>query len=134
MKDTVDQYIKQLDWLLPYPKIKKEGILEEFQIDIQLAMKDSDKNDPYIVFGSPRDVAKNLSQGHDWGTQRASWKIRTLAFIIDVIIQITFIIFYFFVSLFISIFHSMINLYPFLCGIILLSISKMTLIWFSISF
>jgi uncharacterized RDD family membrane protein YckC len=92
MINTIDEYIKQLDRLLPYPKTKKEGILEEFRIDAQLAMKDSNNNDPYTVFGSPRDVAKNLSQGYDWGSQRASWKSRTLAFIIDVIIQVAFII------------------------------------------
>ncbi|MFX1283500.1 MAG: RDD family protein [Promethearchaeota archaeon] len=92
MKNTVDHYIEQLDRLLPYPKDKKEGILEEFRIDAQLAMKDSNETDPYAAFGSPRDVAKNLSQGHDWGTQRASWKIRTLALIIDVMIQVAFIV------------------------------------------
>ncbi|MFX1548544.1 MAG: RDD family protein [Promethearchaeota archaeon] len=95
MKITFDQYLEQLDWLLPYPKIKKEGILEEFRIDAEFAMKDSNNDDPHSVFGSPHDVAKNLNQGYDWGTQRASWKIRTLAFIIDVIIQVTFLIFYF---------------------------------------
>ncbi|MFX0184580.1 MAG: RDD family protein [Candidatus Hodarchaeota archaeon] len=92
MRNTVDHYIEQLDGLLPYPKHKKEGLLEEFRIDAQLAMKDSDNDDAYTVFGSPRDVAKNLSQGHDWGTQRASWKSRTLAFIIDVMIQVAFIV------------------------------------------
>lgn len=92
MNNIVDQYIKQLDGLLPYPKYKKEGILEEFRIDAQLAMKDSNEVDPYAVFGAPRDVAKNLSQGYDWGTQRASWKSRTLAFLIDIMIKITFFI------------------------------------------
>lgn len=92
MKNTIDKYIEQIDRLLPYPKDKKEGILEEFRIDAKLAIKDSDNSDPHTVFGSPRDVAKNLSQGFDWGTQRASWKTRTLAFIIDVMIKVVFII------------------------------------------
>lgn len=92
IKNTVDQYIEQLDSLLPYPKYKKEGILEEFRIDAELAIKDSDNSDPYTVFGAPRDVAKNLSQGYDWGTQRASWKSRILAYIIDVMIKVLFII------------------------------------------
>ncbi|MHA1947136.1 MAG: RDD family protein, partial [Candidatus Hodarchaeales archaeon] len=74
-------------------------ILEEFRTDALFAMKDSDKNDPYEVFGSPRDVAKDLSQGHDWGTQRASWMSRTLAFIIDVTLQFTFLLFYFSISI-----------------------------------
>ena len=43
----------------------------------------TEKRPPSVVFGSPIDVAKNLSIAQNWGIKSASWGKRFIAFIID---------------------------------------------------
>ncbi|MFX0181759.1 MAG: RDD family protein [Candidatus Hodarchaeota archaeon] len=90
--NQIDLYIKEVSRLLPYPKSKKKEALDELRIDVQAAMKDSEGESPYTVFGSPLDVAKNVSQGHDWHSKRARWLTRLFAWIIDLIIEGSLII------------------------------------------
>ncbi|OLS21828.1 MAG: hypothetical protein HeimC3_33500 [Candidatus Heimdallarchaeota archaeon LC_3] len=80
--DPIDRYIKEINKLLPYSENKKTPILEELKNDVQDAMG-SDKRPPSVVFGSPHEVAMNVSISQNWDTQKASWMRRTLAFVID---------------------------------------------------
>ncbi len=100
MKDPIVHYIEQIDRLLPYPKAKKEEVIEELLLDLKATMKDSDAKIPSTVFGTPRDVAKNLSLSQDWGTERAGWGRRIIAFGIDITIQFTIIVIYFLTGFF----------------------------------
>lgn len=90
--NQIDLYIKEVSRLLPYPKSKKKEALDELRIDVQAAMKDSEGETPSMVFGTPFDVAKNVSQGHDWHNKRARWRTRLFAWMIDLIIEGSLII------------------------------------------
>jgi uncharacterized RDD family membrane protein YckC len=87
MSDTIDHYIEQIDKLLPYPSSKKEDVLEELRFDVEETMRNSEKKNPSIIFGAPRDVAKSLCLSQDWIYEYVGWIRRTLAFIIDSVIQ-----------------------------------------------
>ncbi|MFX1283220.1 MAG: RDD family protein [Promethearchaeota archaeon] len=80
--DPIDGYVTEISTLLPYPEKEKVPVLEELKKDVQDAMG-SEKRPPSVVFGSPTEVAKNLSIAHDWGTKPAGWGIRVLASLID---------------------------------------------------
>ncbi|MFX0171896.1 MAG: RDD family protein [Candidatus Hodarchaeota archaeon] len=80
----IDSYIKEISALLPYPERRKTPVLEELRRDVQDAMG-TNKRPPSVVFGSPTEVAKNLSVAHDWGTMPAGWGVRVLAYIIDIL-------------------------------------------------
>jgi len=80
--DPIYRYIKEIDVLLPYPDDKKIFVLKQLKTDVQDAMG-SDKRPPSVVFGSPKEVAINLSLAQDWGIIKASWKLRIFAFFID---------------------------------------------------
>ncbi|MFX0173189.1 MAG: RDD family protein [Candidatus Hodarchaeota archaeon] len=86
--NQIDVYINEISHFLPYPKSKKTEALEELRIDVQAAMKDSEGESPSTVFGDPHDVAKNISQSHEWYSKRARWRTRLLAWFIDLIIEI----------------------------------------------
>ena len=80
--DPIDGYIREVSALLPYPEALKTPALKELKKDVQDAMG-TEKRPPSVVFGSPIDVAKNLSIAQNWGTKSASWGKRFVAFIID---------------------------------------------------
>ena len=82
--DSINGYIKEISDLLPYPNVQKIPVLEELRKDVADAME-SEKRPPSVVFGSPIEVAKNISFAQDWGYKNASWPIRFVAFIIDII-------------------------------------------------
>ena len=82
----IDDYITQISKLLPYPMQEKTTLLEGVRKDVKDAMDDSDETNPSVAFGSPFEVAKNLSEAQDWGTEPASWTRRFFATIIDMII------------------------------------------------
>ncbi len=82
LSDPISSYIKEIDRLLPYSKENKKPVLNELRQEVQDALKNDNKA-PHLVFGSPSEVAKNLSTSHDWKTMPAGWGIRTLAFAID---------------------------------------------------
>ena len=85
--DPIDGYIKEINNLLPYPNQQKTPVLEELRKDVIDAME-GEKRPPSVIFGSPTEVAKNISFAQDWGYKNASWHIRLAAFIIDIIITI----------------------------------------------
>ncbi len=85
--DPIDGYIKEISDLLPYPNNQKTPVLEELRKDVQDAME-SEKRPPSVVFGSPIEVAKNISFAQDWGYKNASWLVRFVAFIIDIILTL----------------------------------------------
>lgn len=85
--DPIDGYIKEISDLLPYPNNQKTPVLEELRKDVQDAME-SEKRPPSVVFGSPKEVAKNISFAQDWGYKNASWLVRFVAFIIDIILTL----------------------------------------------
>ncbi|MFX0124600.1 MAG: RDD family protein [Candidatus Hodarchaeota archaeon] len=90
--NQIDIYIDEVNHFLPYPKAKKIEALEELRTDVQAALKDSEGESPHKVFGDPREVAKNVSQSHDWFSERARWRTRLLAWILDLIIETGLII------------------------------------------
>ena len=81
--EKVEDFVAKVSILLPYKKQEKEQALQNLLEDIQEAMKETKETDPSIVFGNPRDVAKDLSRSQDWGTEPAGFFKRTVAFIID---------------------------------------------------
>lgn len=83
--DPIDRYVKEVIDFLPYQNEKKGLVSNELKKDVQDAMK-NDKRPPSVVFGTPKEVAINLSISQDWGTTKASWFHRLLAFIIDIAI------------------------------------------------
>ncbi|MFX0062856.1 MAG: RDD family protein [Candidatus Hermodarchaeota archaeon] len=82
----IDDYITQISKLLPYPMQKKSTLLEGVRKDVKDAMDDSNETNPSVAFGSPLEVAKNLSEAQDWGIEPASWTRRFFATLIDVVI------------------------------------------------
>ncbi|MFX0094097.1 MAG: RDD family protein [Candidatus Hodarchaeota archaeon] len=78
----VDCYIKEIARLLPYRKEKKQPVLDALREEVMEAMQDSEETDPTIVYGEPREVAKNVSSSQEWGID-TSYKRRALAYIID---------------------------------------------------
>ncbi|MHA2306966.1 MAG: RDD family protein [Candidatus Hodarchaeales archaeon] len=99
--DPIDGYIKEVSALLPYPDNKKAPVLEELRRDVQDAMGE-EKRPPSVVFGSPLEVAKNLSVAQDWGTKPAGWGIRTIALFIDFTALMVVIVFFGFINLILS--------------------------------
>ncbi|MHA2226239.1 MAG: RDD family protein [Candidatus Hodarchaeales archaeon] len=83
--DPISSYIQEIDRLLPYSKEKKIPILKELRQEVQDTLQ-TDNRAPNIVYGSPHEVARNLSVSQDWGTTPAGWGIRAFAFIIDTIL------------------------------------------------
>ncbi|MHA1978221.1 MAG: RDD family protein [Candidatus Hodarchaeales archaeon] len=81
--NQVDSYIDEISRYLPYSEETKQDALDELRIDVQSAMNESGGKIPSSVFGFPRDVALNVSQGNNWHIERASWKTRFLAWIVD---------------------------------------------------
>jgi len=90
----IDLYIDEISKLLPYPSSLKTTLLAELKIDVQTAMEGSEKKNPSMVFGLPRDVAKNFTKSQDWGTKRAGWGSRVFAYLIDIAILGVFLIVY----------------------------------------
>ncbi|MHA1969356.1 MAG: RDD family protein [Candidatus Hodarchaeales archaeon] len=99
--DPIDGYIKEVSALLPYPDNKKAPVLEELRRDVQDAMGE-EKRPPSVVFGSPLEVAKNLSVAQDWGTKPAGWGIRTIALFIDFTALMVVIVIFGFINLILS--------------------------------
>ena len=94
--DPIDGYIREVSALLPYPEALKTPVLKELKRDVQDAMG-TERRPPSVVFGSPVDVAKNLSIAQNWGTKSASWSTRFIAFIIDMtLIFVVFTLFFIF--------------------------------------
>jgi len=88
LSDPISSYIQEIDRLLPYSKEKKKPILKELRQEVQDTLL-TDNRAPNLVYGSPHEVAKNLSVSQDWGTKPARWGIRTLAFAIDAILIVS---------------------------------------------
>lgn len=83
--DPIDGYISKVSSLIPYQSELKEPVLRELREDVLDAIGD-DKRPPSVVFGSPLVVARNISIAKDWGTKKASWSLRLLAYIADIIL------------------------------------------------
>ncbi len=92
IKDKIDSYIKEVDQLLPYQETLKAEALRELRIDVESAMEDTDIDSPATVFGNPLEVAKNLTQAQNWHQERATWRIRIGAWLIDTFIQMIIIL------------------------------------------
>ena len=87
-KDVViESYIKKIDNLLPYSKSTKLKTLERLKSDVLESLKDANTKDPFIVFGDPKKVAQDVGKSQNWTNNRASYKKRTLAILIDTFIQ-----------------------------------------------
>ena len=92
---SIDDYIDEISKLLPYPTSLKTKLLAGLRIDVETAMEGSQDKHPSVVFGAPRNVAKNFSKSQNWGMKRAGWWSRILAYLIDITIGGTFLIVYF---------------------------------------
>ncbi|NHJ46865.1 MAG: RDD family protein [Asgard group archaeon] len=81
------KYISLVKKHIPgYNEIKKD-VLEQFILDIQDTIDSTDKEiDPISEFGEPKEVAAKLCQSQNWIDNIASLKIRSLAFVFDIII------------------------------------------------
>lgn len=93
LSDPISSYIQEIDRLLPYSNEKKKPILKELRQEVQDTLQ-TDNRAPNLVYGSPHEVAKNLSVSKDWGTTPAGWGIRILAFVIDSILIVSICLLY----------------------------------------
>ena len=96
--DPIDGYIWEVSNLLPYPDEVKGPVLENLKKDVQDAMGE-DRRPPTKVFGTPINVAKNISLAQNWGMNSASWYQRLFAFVIDLSITGAFFLLFGFISL-----------------------------------
>ncbi|MHA1555721.1 MAG: RDD family protein [Candidatus Heimdallarchaeota archaeon] len=87
LPENIQKYLSLVKKHIPgYKEIKKE-VLEQFILDIQDTIDSTDKEiDPISEFGEPKEVAANLCQSHNWIDNIASLKIRSLAFVFDILI------------------------------------------------
>jgi uncharacterized RDD family membrane protein YckC len=92
--NQIDLYINQVSRLLPYPKATKKEALDVLRIDVQSAMEDSKGESPFLIFGDPLEVAKNICQGQDWCNNRANWLSRLFAWMLDLLIKISILVIY----------------------------------------
>lgn len=99
--DPINGYVNEISRLLPYPEKRKAPVLKDLRRDVQDAMG-SEKRPPSVVFGSPIDVAKNLSVAQDWGTKSAGWGIRAFALVLDFIVLMVIFVFFGFIRLLLS--------------------------------
>lgn len=83
----IESYIGQIDKLLPYPRERKAKALKNLQLDVEEEMNESGKKNPSLVFGLPREVAKDISLSQDWGTRKAGFLIRSIPFMVDSVIS-----------------------------------------------
>jgi uncharacterized RDD family membrane protein YckC len=89
MNDNVESYIQKIDYWLPYQRKKKTSILKNVRVEVNEAIEDTGNSDPILAYGDPYQIAKALSLSQDWDTKVAGWGVRTLAFIIDVILIVS---------------------------------------------
>lgn len=87
---NISKYIGEVSNLLPYSHSEKQPVLDDLQEDLQEALSSDPTIDLFSTFGSPHEVAKNLSKSHDWNTKPAGWLIRILAYFIDFILLLIF--------------------------------------------
>ncbi|MHA1944633.1 MAG: RDD family protein [Candidatus Hodarchaeales archaeon] len=87
-KQEIYNYIDEISRLLPYPKSLKEEVLNDLKIDVQSALDDSIEKSPTKVFGTPVEVANNVIHGQEWYKNRAGWKIRFMAWGIDLFLKL----------------------------------------------
>lgn len=92
--NQINQYLNKVSSFLPYPKSMKEDALDELRIDVQAAIEDSNGGSPSTLFGKPRDVAINISQAQNWHNERATWRVRFIAWVIDLIIITSVMVIY----------------------------------------
>jgi uncharacterized RDD family membrane protein YckC len=79
----LDLYINEVSWYLPYPNEIKQDALDELRIDVQSSMDESNSLSPSSTFGTPRNVALNISQGNNWHLKRVNWGTRFIAWVVD---------------------------------------------------
>ena len=87
-------YMRKVNSWLPYPKEKKSRLLENLREEVNEAIQDTGNSDPVIAYGEPYQIAKALSLSQDWGTKPAGWGIRVFAFIIDLVLVMSFCLTY----------------------------------------
>ncbi|UCE13012.1 MAG: RDD family protein [Candidatus Heimdallarchaeota archaeon] len=93
--NTIDGYIDEVRRYIPYTKEKTQEAINEFQIDVEAAMADTESKPPSTVFGSPRDVALNIIESHpEWYSKRAGWWLRLGAYLLDFFIEMIFLLIY----------------------------------------
>ncbi len=97
IKNPINQYLHDVESYFPFPKKVRLEATEVLKHDIEQVMADSRGGNPEYVFGHPREVAKNFSLNYNWKYDHVGFKIRSFAYIIDVIIGM--ILFYLFARL-----------------------------------
>ncbi len=65
-QSLINEYIRKVSRLLPYPENQKKEALEVLRSDVLSAMKDSHDTIPTSAFGDPTNVAKNIIAGKEW--------------------------------------------------------------------
>ena len=87
LPENIQKYLSLVKKHIPGYKEIKNSVLEQFVLDIQETIETTDKEiDPYSEFGEPKEVAANLCQAQNWIDNTATLKIRSLAFLFDIII------------------------------------------------
>ncbi len=87
--DLVELYIQKVDYWLPQPKEMVKQLLENLKEEVIESIQDKGNADPVVTYGDPYEVAKGLSLSQDWGLTPASWFIRFLAFIVDILLIVS---------------------------------------------
>jgi len=87
LPENIQEYLSLVKKNIPGYREIRNDVLEQFILDIQDTIDSTDnKFDPIFEFGEPKEVAANLCQAQNWVDNIASLKIRSLAFMFDIII------------------------------------------------
>lgn len=83
----VDSFLKQIHKNIPYFKSYDNQIFKDIKQDLTDSLLENENQDISEFIGSPPEVAKNILKSNDWNFLPASFKIRSIAYLIDLLIS-----------------------------------------------
>jgi uncharacterized RDD family membrane protein YckC len=86
--DPLKEYINTIEKYLPFSKRQRKQAMSLLTLDIEEAVHDTPSKKPNEIFGDPYDVAKKFAQSYEWNTIQAKFKVRALAYIIDLLLSL----------------------------------------------
>ncbi len=84
--ELVESYIQKINSWLPQPKELLNRHLANLKEEVLEAIQDSGNPNPEVAYGDSYEIAKGVSLSQDWGLKPASWRLRFLAFVVDILL------------------------------------------------
>lgn len=85
--DAITLYLLQIKHYIPLNQKLFISALKDFEISIQEAMIDANEKNPSILFGNPRDAARNVIQSINLNTKKINFGGRIIPYLIDFFIS-----------------------------------------------